>query len=53
VANICNWTHMCMTGSGNPNVHTTDYGHSLIATAYEKVLRAVKIANAQDHGANP
>lgn len=39
VANICNWTHMCMTGGGNPNIHTTDYGHSLIAAAYEKVLR--------------
>ncbi len=39
VANICNWTHMCMTGGGNPNIHATDYGHSLIAAAYEKVLR--------------
>jgi lysophospholipase L1-like esterase len=38
VANICNWTHMCMTGGGNPNIHTTDFGHSLIATAYEKEL---------------
>ena len=39
VANICNWTHMCMTGGGNPNIHAKDYGHSLIAAAYEKVLR--------------
>jgi len=39
VANICNWTHMCMTGGGNPNIHATDYGHSLIADAYEKVIR--------------
>ena len=39
VADICNWTHMCMTGGGNPNIHATDYGHSLIAAAYEKVLR--------------
>jgi len=38
VANICNWTHMCMTGGGNPNIHTTDYGHSLIANAYEAVM---------------
>ena len=38
VANICNWTHMCMTGGGNPNIHTTDYGHSLIAEAYEAVM---------------
>ena len=38
VANICNWTHMCMTGSGNPNIHTTNYGHSLIANAYESVM---------------
>ena len=38
VANICNWTHMCMTGGGNPNIHTTDYGHSLIANAYESVM---------------
>ena len=39
VADICNWTHMCMTGGTNPNIHTTDYGHSLITAAYEKVLR--------------
>jgi lysophospholipase L1-like esterase len=39
VADICNWTHMCMTGGGNPNIHATDYGHSLIASAFEKVLR--------------
>ena len=39
VANVCNWTHMCMTGGENPNIHATDFGHSLIATAYEKVLR--------------
>jgi Putative Ig domain len=39
VANICNWTHMCMTGGANPNIHATDYGHSLIAAAYEDVLR--------------
>ncbi len=39
VADICNWTHMCMTGGGNPNIHATDYGHSLIAAAFEKVLR--------------
>jgi len=38
VANICTWTHMCMTGGGNPNIHATDYGHFLIAKAYEKVL---------------
>ena len=38
VANICNWTHMCMTGGGNPNIHTTDFGHSLIANAYENVM---------------
>jgi Putative Ig domain len=39
VADICNWTHMCMTGGANPNIHTTDYGHALIAAAYGKVLR--------------
>ncbi len=39
VANVCTWTHMCMTGGGNPNIHTTDYGHSLIAAAYEKLIR--------------
>ena len=38
VANICNWTDMCMTGAGNPNIHTNDYGHSLIANAYESVM---------------
>jgi lysophospholipase L1-like esterase len=36
VANICNWTQMCIA---NPTIHTNDYGHSLIAAAYEKVLR--------------
>jgi lysophospholipase L1-like esterase len=36
VANICQWTQMCIA---NPTIHTNDYGHSLIATAYEKVLR--------------
>jgi lysophospholipase L1-like esterase len=39
VANICNWTHMCMTGPGNPNIHATAFGHSLIAADFEKVLR--------------
>ncbi len=39
VANVCNWTHMCMTGGGNPNIHTTDYGHSLIASTFEKAVR--------------
>lgn len=39
VADICNWTHMCMTGGSNPNIHTTDDGHTLIAAAYERVLR--------------
>lgn len=38
VANICNWTHMCMTGGGNPNVHTTAFGHTILATAFEKQL---------------
>jgi lysophospholipase L1-like esterase len=38
VANICNWTNMCLTGGGDPNIHTNDYGHSLIAAAYEKVM---------------
>ena len=38
VANICNWTHMCMTGGGNPNIHTNDYGHSLIANSYESAM---------------
>ena len=36
VANICNWTQMCIA---NPTIHTNDFGHSLIAAAYEKVLR--------------
>ncbi len=36
VANICSWTQMCIA---NPTIHTNDYGHSLIAAAYEKVLR--------------
>ena len=36
VANICNWTQMCIA---TPTIHTNDYGHSLIAAAYEKVLR--------------
>jgi lysophospholipase L1-like esterase len=37
VANICNWTHMCIpTGA---NIHATDYGHSLIAGDYEQKLR--------------
>ncbi len=39
VANICNWTHMCMTGPGNPNIHATAFGHTLIAADYEHVLR--------------
>ena len=39
VANICNWTNMCLTAAENPNFHTNDVGHSVIAAAYEKVLR--------------
>jgi hypothetical protein len=38
VANICNWTHMC---EANPNIHTNDVGHQLIATTYERHLRGV------------
>ena len=36
VADICNWTHMC---EAEPNIHTTDHGHELIAGRYEALLR--------------
>ncbi len=36
VANICNWTHMC---EAEPNIHTTDHGHEIIASRYEPLLR--------------
>ncbi len=39
VANVCNWTHMCDTLPGDPNVHANDTGHSVLAGAFEKVLR--------------
>jgi lysophospholipase L1-like esterase len=40
VADICNWTHMC---EAEPNIHTNDSGHELIAARYEKLLKkAVK-----------
>lgn len=40
VANICNWTHMC--DSTNPNNHTNDTGHALLATAFEARLKLVR-----------
>lgn len=39
VANICNWTHMC--DSTNPNIHTNDIGHAVLATAFEARLKLV------------
>jgi lysophospholipase L1-like esterase len=39
VADLCNWTHMCDTASGDPNVHANDTGHGILADAFEKVLR--------------
>ncbi len=36
VANICNWTHMC---EAEPNIHTNDHGHEIIASRYEPLLR--------------
>jgi hypothetical protein len=40
VANICNWTHMC--DATDPNIHTNDTGHALIAAAFEARLRLVR-----------
>ncbi len=51
VANVCNWTHMCMTGPGDPNIHATDYGHALIAADFEKELRVpASISGAPPNG---
>ncbi len=36
VADICNWTHMC---EAEPNIHTNDHGHEIIASRYEPLLR--------------
>jgi lysophospholipase L1-like esterase len=38
VANICNWTHMCLTGGGNPNIHANDTGHALLAGKFDAAL---------------
>ncbi|HEY7440261.1 MAG TPA: GDSL-type esterase/lipase family protein [Acidimicrobiia bacterium] len=38
VALVCAWTHMCGTGPGEPNVHTTEGGHQLLALKYERQL---------------
>jgi hypothetical protein len=39
VANVCNWTHMCQPS--NPNVHTNDVGHAILAATFESRLRGV------------
>jgi GDSL-like lipase/acylhydrolase family protein len=36
VANVCNWTHMC---EAEPNIHTNDHGHEIIAARYERLLK--------------
>jgi hypothetical protein len=36
VANVCNWTHMC---EPEPNIHTNDHGHEIIAAKYEPLLK--------------
>ena len=36
VANVCNWTHMC---EAEPNIHTNDHGHEIIAARYEPLLK--------------
>ena len=36
VANVCNWTHMC---EAEPNIHTNDVGHEIIASGYERLLK--------------
>jgi lysophospholipase L1-like esterase len=38
VALLCDWTHMCGTGPGEPNVHTNQTGHQLLAMKYERQL---------------
>jgi lysophospholipase L1-like esterase len=38
VARICAWTHMCGTGTNEPNVHTNQTGHLLIARRYERQI---------------
>jgi hypothetical protein len=38
VALVCDWTHMCGTGPGEPNVHTNAVGHQLLALKYERQL---------------
>ena len=38
VARVCEWTHMCGTGPGEPNVHTNVVGHQLLALKYERQL---------------
>jgi lysophospholipase L1-like esterase len=38
VALICDWTHMCGTGTNEPNVHTNQTGHQLLAMKYERQL---------------
>ena len=36
VANVCNWTHMC---EAEPNIHTNDVGHEILAAGYERLLK--------------
>jgi len=38
VANICNWTHMCQA---DPNIHTNDFGHELLAVEFEYKLERI------------
>jgi lysophospholipase L1-like esterase len=38
VALVCDWTHMCGTGTNEPNVHTNQAGHQLLALKYERQL---------------
>jgi hypothetical protein len=38
-ANMCQSEAYVHDGIGDPNVHATDHGHSLMARAFEKLLR--------------
>jgi hypothetical protein len=38
VALLCDWTHMCGTGTNEPNVHTNTGGNQLLALTYEHQL---------------
>ena len=40
VGHICKWTHMC--DATNPNNHTNDTGHAVLATAFEARLNRVR-----------